>query len=59
MTFGRFFHIFQTLAYVAAVANATDNIVPPVQIDFQVKMIQTTSETVTLRNYTVVRYPAQ
>jgi hypothetical protein len=49
----------QTLAYAAAVGNATDNIVPPIIVDFQVKMIQATSETVSLRNYTVVRYPAQ
>jgi hypothetical protein len=48
-----------TLTYAAGVANATDSIVPPLKIDFQVKMLQTASETVTLRNFTVVRYPAQ
>jgi hypothetical protein len=48
-----------TLTYAAGVANATDNIVPPLKIDFQAKMLQTASETVTLRNFTVVRYPAQ
>jgi hypothetical protein len=41
------------------VANATDNIVPPVKIDFRAKMLQAASETITLRNFTVVRYPAQ
>jgi len=30
-----------------------------VTIDFQVKMAEATSETVELRNFTVVRYPAQ
>jgi hypothetical protein len=47
------------LAYAASVANATDNMVPPLIIDFQVKMAQATTETVALRNFTVVRYPAQ
>ena len=49
----------QTLTYMASVGNATDNIVPPLLIDFQVKMLQATSETVSLRNYSLVRYPAQ
>lgn len=48
-----------TLTYAAGVANATDSVVPPLKVDFQVKMLQTTSETVTLQNFTVVRYPAQ
>jgi len=48
-----------TLAYAASVANASDNIVPPMKIDFQVKMAATTTETVTLQNFTVLRYPAQ
>jgi hypothetical protein len=48
-----------TLNYLAGVANATDNVVPPLTINFQAKMLQATSETVTLRNFTVVRYPAQ
>ena len=47
------------LAYAASVANATDNMVPPLTIDFQAKMAQTTAETVALLNFTVVRYPAQ
>ncbi|HKW99579.1 MAG TPA: hypothetical protein VJN43_17700 [Bryobacteraceae bacterium] len=47
------------LAYAASVANATDNIVPPMKIDFLAKMASTTTETVTLQNFTVVRYPAQ
>ena len=37
--------------------NATDN--TPHDIDFQAQMLQATTETVTLRNFTVVRYPAQ
>ena len=48
-----------TLTYAAGVANATDSIVPPLTIDFRAKMLQATSKTVTLRNFTVVRYPAQ
>ncbi len=48
-----------TLNYLAGVANATDNVVPALTINFQAKMLQATSETVTLRNFTVVRYPAQ
>ena len=47
------------LGYAASVTNATDNIVPPVIVDFQAQMLQATTETVTLRNFTVVRYPAQ
>jgi len=47
------------LAYAAALGNAADNIVPPLTIDFQVKMSTATAETVTLRNFTVIRYPAQ
>lgn len=47
------------LAFGASVGNATDSIVAPVTINFQAKMASTTSETVTLQNYTVVRYPAQ
>jgi hypothetical protein len=47
------------LAFGASVANATDSIVPPLTINFQAKMTLTTTETVALQNYTVVRYPAQ
>jgi hypothetical protein len=47
------------LAYATALGDATDNITPPLTIDFQVKMSTATAETVTLRNFTVVRYPAQ
>ncbi|PYT22377.1 MAG: hypothetical protein DMG57_35295 [Acidobacteria bacterium] len=46
-------------AYAAGVANPTDLMVPPLTINFWVKMQQATSETVALRNSTVVRYPAQ
>jgi hypothetical protein len=48
-----------TSSYTVAVGTATDSIVSPLTIDFQVKMLQATSETVSLRNFTVVRYPAQ
>ena len=48
-----------TLPFLAGVGNATDSLVPPLLLDFQTKMLQTTSETITLRNFTVVRYPAQ
>jgi len=41
------------------VTNTTDNLAPPMTIDFQAKMRLATPETVTLRNFTVVRYPAQ
>jgi hypothetical protein len=47
------------LAYAASLANATDNVVPPMNINFQMKMATTSTDTVTLRNFTVVRYPAQ
>ncbi len=48
-----------SLAYAATVGNATDSIVPALTIDFQAQMVQATTESVTLRNFTVVRYPAQ
>lgn len=48
-----------SIGYAASVTNATDSIVPAMTIDFQAKMLQATSETVTLRNFTVVRYPVQ
>jgi len=48
-----------TLAFAAGMVNATDSMVPALTINFWVKMEQSTSETVTLRNFTVVRYPAQ
>jgi hypothetical protein len=47
------------LPFAAALGNATDNVLTPTTIDFQVKMALATSETVTLRNFTVVRYPAR
>ena len=47
------------IGYAASVTNAIDSIVPAMTIDFQSKMLQATTETVTLRNFTVVRYPAQ
>lgn len=48
-----------SIGYAASVTNAPDNIVPAMTIDFQAQMLQATAETVTLRNFTVVRYPAQ
>jgi hypothetical protein len=47
------------LAFAASLANATDDVVPAMNVNFQMKMAQTGTETVTLRNFTVVRYPAQ
>jgi hypothetical protein len=47
------------LAFGASVGNATDNVAPGLTVGFLVKMAQTTSDTVTLVNFTVVRYPAQ
>jgi hypothetical protein len=46
------------LAFDASLANATDTVVPPMNINFLMKMAQTGTETVTLRNFTVVRFPA-
>jgi hypothetical protein len=41
-----------SIGYAASVTNATDNIVPAMTIDFQAQMLQATTETVTLRNFT-------
>jgi hypothetical protein len=46
------------LAYAASVGNATDSVAGALTINFQMKMAQTTTDTVTLTNFTVVRYPA-
>jgi hypothetical protein len=48
-----------SLGFAAGLTNAADDTLPPMIIDFQAKMLQATTETVTLRNFTVVRYPAQ
>jgi hypothetical protein len=47
------------LAFAASVANATDNVAPGLTVNFQAKLAQTATDTVTLVNFTVVRYPAQ
>ena len=47
------------LAFAASVANATDNVAPGITVSFPVKLVQTATDTVTLVNFTVVRYPAQ
>jgi len=47
------------LAFAASVANATDNAVPGITVNFQAKLAQAATDTVTLVNFTVVRYPAQ
>ncbi len=48
-----------TLAFATAVANATDNVVPGINVNFQVKLAQAVTDTVSLVNFTVVRNPAQ
>jgi len=47
------------LASAASVANATDNVAPGIAVNFQAKLAQAATDTVTLVNFTVVRYPAQ
>jgi hypothetical protein len=46
------------LAFAASVGNATDNTSGALTINFQMKMAQTTTDTISLTNFTVVRYPA-
>ncbi len=46
------------LAYAASVGNAADSVAGALTINFQMKMAQTTTDTITLTNFTVVRYPA-
>ena len=47
------------LSLAASVANATDSVTGGLTVNFQTKLAQTTTDTVTLVNFTVVRYPAQ
>jgi hypothetical protein len=47
------------LAFAASVANATGNLVPGITVNFQAKLAQAATDTITLVNFTVVRYPAQ
>lgn len=48
-----------SLAFAAGAGNAGDSFTSPLVVDFLATMTGTTSDTVTLRNFTVVRYPAQ
>ena len=48
-----------TLAFAASAGSASDSLAAPLTISFLGRMAGSTSETVTLRNLTVVRYPAQ
>jgi hypothetical protein len=48
-----------SLALASATGNATDSLSSPVVIDLLGKMASSTTDTVTLRNFTVIRYPAQ
>jgi len=47
------------LAFAAATGSAVDSLSAPLAIGFQGRMAGATSETLTLRNFTVLRYPAQ
>ncbi len=47
------------LTLAAGVGLATDSLASPLTVDFRGHMQSSTAETVTLRNFTVVRYPAQ
>ncbi len=47
------------LAFAASAGNATDSLTAPLTISFLGHMAGSTTDTVTLRNLTVVRYPAQ
>ena len=46
------------LGFAVSVADAADSIVVPLTVDFQARMLTTTAETIALRNFSVVRYPA-
>lgn len=46
------------LALTASLTSAADSLAVPLTLDFRGRMLQSGSETVTLRNYTVIRYPA-
>jgi hypothetical protein len=47
------------LAFDASAGNAADSLTAPLVIDLLAQMASATSDTVTLRNFTVTRYPAQ
>ena len=46
------------LGFAAGVMNASDSLAYPIVLSFQGRMAAPTTDTVTLRNFTVVRYPA-
>jgi hypothetical protein len=48
-----------SLTLVASVGNAADSLASQLVIDFLGQMASSTADTVTLRNFTVTRYPAQ
>jgi hypothetical protein len=48
-----------SLAFAAGAGAATDTLASSITVAFLGRMATTTSETVTLRNFTVVRYPVQ
>jgi hypothetical protein len=47
------------LSLASVVGNATDSLASPIVIDLLGRFSTTATETVTLRNYTVIRYPAR
>lgn len=47
------------LSFAASVGKATDNIAAGITVNFQAKLAQAATDTVSLANFTVVRYPAQ
>ena len=46
------------LGFAAGISNAYDSLSYPLVLTFQGQMAANTTDTVTLRNFTVVRYPA-
>ncbi|MCS6953954.1 MAG: hypothetical protein RMK57_04760 [Bryobacterales bacterium] len=48
-----------SLALATSVGNASDSLAAPLVVDLLARMAGPTTETVTLRNFTVLRYPAQ
>lgn len=48
-----------SLSFAASLGTAGDSLASPLVVDFLGRMAAGTSDTVTLRNFTVIRYPAQ
>jgi hypothetical protein len=48
-----------TLSFEANVGNAADSLASPLVVEFLGNMASSTADSVTLRNFTVIRYPAQ